>query len=308
MMKLEELYNDVICQYRPNYDMLNILAYITDFCNYNCWYCYNKKPKEKLHLNLDILSDYVIKLKDVTKRCIDLDLIGGEPSIHPDLIQFCEKLYGMTNINIYTNFSKSDDFYQKLEKLDIKFDISYHNINGKKNQSVIDRIYKTDSKNIRGVTIMIDKNSFDDDIEIFYQLQNDLKNIDVDFQPVIIGDQIDTYSQKQIDILDSISEEDTCKVFKIKLKNGDEMDVSHNQIYQITKQKYKRWLCNAGLDLMYIHVDGNIYNCDGYFYAKMKPVGNIYSNVLYMPNKKTLCDVENCPFQDNVRKIKVFKS
>jgi hypothetical protein len=54
--------------------------------------------------------------------------------------------------------------------LDVKFDISYHNKNGKKNQSVIDRIYKTDSKNIRGVTIMIDKNSFDEDIEIFYQL------------------------------------------------------------------------------------------------------------------------------------------
>ena len=66
-------------------------------------------------------------------------------------------------------------------------------------------------------------------------------------------------------------------------------------------------MCNAGIDLIYVHVDGSIYVCDGYFNGRKNPIGNIYEHIFKFPGKATLCEVENCPFQDNVTKRKVFR-
>ena len=62
--------------------------------------------------------------------------------------------------------------------------------------------------------------------------------------------------------------------------NKRNMMVSHNQVYELTSQKYRHWLCQAGKDLLYVHVNGDIYCCDGYFNARKSPIGSIYSNSL----------------------------
>ena len=39
-----------------------ILAYVADVCNYNCEYCYNKKPRSNTLLDLHKLSILIDKL------------------------------------------------------------------------------------------------------------------------------------------------------------------------------------------------------------------------------------------------------
>ena len=40
-MKLEPG-ESIVCEYDEDCQDLDILAYVTDACNYNCWYCYRK--------------------------------------------------------------------------------------------------------------------------------------------------------------------------------------------------------------------------------------------------------------------------
>ena len=70
-------------------NMIFILAYIIDVCNYNCAYCYNEKPRTNKVLDLNRLYAFLEYLQKRTKKNIDIELIGGEPTLHPNLIDFC---------------------------------------------------------------------------------------------------------------------------------------------------------------------------------------------------------------------------
>ena len=67
-------------------DYVVILAYIADICNYNCTYCYNKKPRSGKFLDLDALLDACLAIYQSTHKKIKLELIGGEPTMHPKLM------------------------------------------------------------------------------------------------------------------------------------------------------------------------------------------------------------------------------
>ena len=65
---------------------LDVLAYITDACNYSCWYCYRKCSSPMLQLDLQLLEDYVSFVQSKTGRRVEVELIGGEPSCHPQAV------------------------------------------------------------------------------------------------------------------------------------------------------------------------------------------------------------------------------
>jgi len=112
---------------RPElYDIDHIFLHVTNRCNYNCSYCYNKKIKV-----MDMLFPAIKKiLKDIKDRGItNICLLGGEIFLHPDydeIIEIC--LSQNFNVRIFTNGSLIDTTnihnlkrFQNLE-LVIKFD------------------------------------------------------------------------------------------------------------------------------------------------------------------------------------------
>lgn len=287
--------HNVVKQWREDATNFNILAFITDRCNYNCWYCYNHNKTKHADLDLNTLKKYVDFVKYKTNRAIDLDLIGGEPTQHPYLLDFCKSMDNV-NICIYTNFSRDLEYLKTLAQHNVKFDITFHN-------DKIDNIYAIDVKSIRGITVMLDKDQFDTGIETFKKLKKNFD--DVDLQLVFIGDSIDSYTQQQLDEYHSLIEDDQDCLFSVQLVDGSIMKVSHNQLYELTNQKYMHWQCNAGKDLIYIHNTGNVYRCDGCYNANLKPEFNIY-NGMKIIQTGTICPVKNCPFEDNVMKRRVF--
>ncbi len=301
--------NNIKLVKRTNYDNMQILAYITDICNYNCWYCYNEKAIHKQNLNLKALYDYIVFLKTQVNKHIDIELIGGEPSCHENIVQFCKDVYqnNLGTVFIYTNFSKHLDFYMQLVQYNVKFDITYHHTqNNKLNESVIQNILNIDEKAIRGITVMLDKYIFDTCIEMYNFLRRKKSNIDVDIQLIFIDGKIDTYTDSQLEKYNNMIHDTTDRYFEIQYSNNEKQYVSHNELYDITREKYTMWKCNAGKDLLYIHVNGNVYCCDGHFNNKQKHLFNIYETTIY-PNKCTLCRIESCPFQDDICKQNIFK-
>jgi hypothetical protein len=79
-------------------------------------------------------DEYIFYVKSLyPNKYIQLELIGGEPTLHPDLVDFCEKISHIPNIftTIYTNFSKPAEYYLKLLNIDNRLSLilSWHTSN-----------------------------------------------------------------------------------------------------------------------------------------------------------------------------------
>jgi MoaA/NifB/PqqE/SkfB family radical SAM enzyme len=87
---------------------------ITDECDFTCSYCYVN------------LKDRYLKKEDIISYCKQLDKFGtfdiafggGEPTLHPDLIEICETIWKETKLGISITthgHNLSEDFISKLK-------------------------------------------------------------------------------------------------------------------------------------------------------------------------------------------------
>jgi hypothetical protein len=68
-------------------------------------------------LNLHKIEDVLKQIHTYTNKNIFLELIGGESTLHPDLISFCKRIIDkqyIDTIYIYSNFSASINIYLEL--------------------------------------------------------------------------------------------------------------------------------------------------------------------------------------------------
>ena len=111
-----------------------IQTMVTDKCNYNCQYCYNDYHSNN-DINFKSLLNYISIIKNrLNKDLVFLDILGGEPTLHPDLYDFCKKLSNEEYINytIYSNFSSDINLYENILNLhNSNLCITYHHINEK---------------------------------------------------------------------------------------------------------------------------------------------------------------------------------
>ena len=78
--------------------MINVLLFVADRCNFSCPYCYNFFPRTSGLANLELMFRFVEDMKRKTGRRLNVSLIGGEPTLHPDLKRFLEHLNTLDDI------------------------------------------------------------------------------------------------------------------------------------------------------------------------------------------------------------------
>lgn len=124
----------------------NIIAYhIVDHCNLNCSACNHFSPLAKPRFaNIDKFEKNISKLSKILKIA-ELNLLGGEPLLHPELIEFVKiarKILKNEFICIWTNGillnSMDSTFFTEIKKRNIciritnygaiKHKSSYYNI------------------------------------------------------------------------------------------------------------------------------------------------------------------------------------
>ena len=113
--------------------LLKFQINITDHCNLNCKGCTAFSPlaKEKF-LDLNVFERDCSRISELTKGRIELvDLLGGEPLLHPDIIKITEisrRYFTTGDINIITNgilLTKMPlDFWQKCNEYKVNIIIS----------------------------------------------------------------------------------------------------------------------------------------------------------------------------------------
>lgn len=121
---LEKYINKIV----PRTTLKGVETHIVEHCNLNCAGCghySNIADEEYLDIN-EFIKDYS-QLAKITKGNLErIDLLGGEPLLHPQCIDFCiaaRNLFPNSEINLVTNGillnKMEDEFYKKLAEYNV---------------------------------------------------------------------------------------------------------------------------------------------------------------------------------------------
>lgn len=127
MMNLE-----IVNSGQVNYEQLHFGWFLVDWCNYKCTYCSVANRLRDTYSKEESHSKYKLVLErlDRIDSSFDMDIYGGEPTLHPNFNEILERLSNnkfCRSIEVKTNLSRSVDFYKNMFTHDkISISASYH--------------------------------------------------------------------------------------------------------------------------------------------------------------------------------------
>ena len=279
---------------------LNVLLFIADQCNFACPYCYNRRPRTNKLIDLDLLYKFVEDMSQKTKRRMNISLIGGEPTLHPGMLNFCKSILSnvpSTCVEILTNFSQPLETYLEHLELGMKIAATWHGkINDKQNLDYCKKMLRVPLK-------FFENDNWDNAEEVFRQMCPLFKKwveislvSDLDGKPYpYTKAQLDRYKELLMKL------KYTRDFFTLRYRDGTEKQVSFNDMYLNPLVNFHLWRCNAGLDYIYVHCNGNVYNCQSYYQFNqlplfnLKDLGDVNLADFLKPCK---CNVQSCRFAD----------
>ena len=104
-------------------DAANVFFHITTHCNLNCRHCYiNTHQHGRKTLPLNVVKNW-LKLFSQRARYANLVLLGGEPTLHPDLADIVKTAgrLAYASITIDTNGYLFHDILSKIEPSDVDY-------------------------------------------------------------------------------------------------------------------------------------------------------------------------------------------
>lgn len=226
---------------------------LTDLCNYKCKYCFAgyghdaTRPTSALkhpavrYAWKDVLSR--LSLKNISK--FNIDLVGGEPTLHPDINIIINRILELPNINelfLTTNFAKQLNFYTDLpSKNNFRIIVSYHSqyANEKTVEKIID-LNKTHNVNVQ--IMLTDDEAFSSHVErIVHQFdQHNVSYAGLYLFPT--QTYIPKYTQALMDKYDKLFK--TQKKYRFVTKTGI-IYLTESEIMSRQLNKYKNWSCIA---------------------------------------------------------------
>lgn len=116
-----------------NHRSLHFSWFFVNWCNYNCSYCYAHDQMVERFDKETSPSKHRVVLQRLGMMNIPftIELVGGEPTLHPHIVEVVSLLSGMEhckNIELVTNLSRPLLFFEKFNKPNDKLSIvaSYH--------------------------------------------------------------------------------------------------------------------------------------------------------------------------------------
>lgn len=273
-----------------NYSIIHFEWYLVDFCNYKCSYC------NAIDKNVDKYSKETspAKYKLVLQRLrmlnipFEVDLYGGEPTLHPNFLEILEELSKNDNcklIEIKTNLSKPLHFLKQVFKHPkIKLAASYHAEYA--SEEFIKKCIALKDQNFYCHMNISDKKEHWPDIlkllEIF-----DKEHVKYDLNVLLSTPEYkvqyskefyNTFSSK----INNISDK---KTYRFKYEDGSIKNITSFDAYSTNIVKFNGYKCQA---LLYdIDSDGSIVNsCNG------KPLPFIVKDSIF--NAYINCPKQTC--------------
>jgi MoaA/NifB/PqqE/SkfB family radical SAM enzyme len=263
-------------------------------CNYDCSYCPSSiHDNSSPHTDIEILKHTIDKLTSLGKS-IRLSFTGGEPCVHPkfnELVKYARHK-GVTWISVTTNGTLPYEFYAGLliDQLVISIHLEYDWM----------RVYNTISK-IADMTkikliaqIMCHHEHMDSAITVFARCLTD--HIPATLRRI-------RWTQGDHDLFDDMryhpdhlnwikQQEATVQPNTLLFYKNKPMEQRHaNDIIKLHLNKYKGWICNAGIESLMINWDGDVHRATCRVGGSL---GNIYEGDFVAPSEPVMCDRNFC--------------
>ena len=278
-----------------NYLLRHVSLSITNRCNLNCEYCYKSVRtdgciKEIPFDTIKLFIDKLQKIEGYKDYLSSVQLLGGEPTLHPDFINICSYLISQgLDVRVSTNGTVTSILQSKeLEKLykrgNIEFRISLDEDINHDQKSSRGAVANTVSQNIKyltshGANVTVKSVITKSNINDIPQLLKYLQTLNVKYYGFSSlynlgsADNSNYYQNNYVSDLEILKKlMETVKInpsfapmIKANVINHMMMSIFIKNVpYYFTKF------------YMYVHYDGNIYCQDQLTYPEFN-IGNIYS-------------------------------
>jgi organic radical activating enzyme len=308
---------------------LRIEFMIGNTCNYKCWYCFlgSNEGDFRWTGDLESTSKNFFHLLDHYKKNgkerFEIHIVGGEPTLWPDLGKFVQLLKDNYNVwtSISTNGSRTLRWWEQYAEYfdDVMISVHHEYANVAHIMQVADTVYKKNK--VLNVMVLMDPFKWDRCVGLIKQLKKSKYRWFITAMQVM-HDTI-SYSPEQLKFISKPVKRFPNPLWLIKklknlkrdpkvvLDNGKTKTVNRNWIGLNNQTNFKGWLCNIGVDNLYIDKDGRItgacrtvlfenYNLnDPNFIEKFNPI--IQPKIC----DKTFC---GCQPEQLLNKIKIVSS
>lgn len=302
---------------------------LTTKCNYNCYYCtsdpdigmpgHNNKNRISA-FNLTNICELINTIKLVTNRSVDVFIYGGEPTLHPDLVNIVNTINSnldeSDSIDILTNMSKPikwfDKFISKINKpINVTIHGSYHRTQTSY-LSYVTKCVKLKSASMLGlVTVMLSNRDIQSTMSDFNNMKTLLGSDHCEMS--LLTTVNNTVGSREIDQIYSELDEDVRSTLRGVFDNNIKVDdrrVSKADIWYERSNKYLGYMCSVGLDKINIDWNGDCYYCCNDYYSDAPPIFNIntcdFGTIRNHVNnlKCVCCPYKCCVFDIEYRKTK----
>ena len=241
---------------------------VTNNCNYQCDYCGVYK-KEKYYDSQNVI-EFINFLQSVYN--VETVLFGGEPLIHPNILQIIGEL--KTNIKICTNLSENIGFFRQLTGInrDLQIVASFHYHKDDLADFYEKIAYLIDYSEFVKIKVMFDSR-YSEEIKRVYDflLPLELKNDNFVVQLDMVYHEICNFPDEDIGFFEKVQDD---KSFWVKMQHEvpklissyegkKEIFTSYNEIRRMFDgfPNFYGWECYCGPKGLFIDSDGSVYYC-----------------------------------------------
>ncbi|WPU63531.1 radical SAM protein [Peredibacter starrii] len=266
-------------------------------CQFKCSYCYFN-PYESSTNYSEVMKIVLTKIKNI-KEPVEMTLLGGEPTLHPEFHHLIKSLYEMnhvTKIDVITNFQPTVEFWRPLLPYKDKIEIvlSYH----------VEYSQKNFFKKIEAL-----KNDFN--MNIIFLVHNELKylsklkeaadkyfELGLETLPITFAKLVDRssgsaeYFEYQAETLSFLSEQEKRvkrlkypEVIPVTTEAGTKIEINQMEFSSKNMNRFKGWKCQ--MNALIIHPDGMV----------SYPCTNQKKHILFaeLGKRNLVCAHEICP-------------
>jgi len=269
---------------------------ITNHCNLDCRYCYNKSNEFLINPEMDS-SKLELVIEKIIKQLnpVIVSFSGGEPFIRKDDLFKCAKMLKDANIKVYINTNGTllnDDIINKLKALDIdQVHINIESLSGekhdflrgvpgafKKTMDNLERVRQLWDPSRISISVVVNKKNLEDLLEIakFVKEKGFGELHIIDMVPTAINDKELLLTKEEWIKFYSIYED--IKKLGIKIVPNHALLFMRN-FKEDKKKPIDVPFCEAFRLKMVICADGTIVPCD-YFKSKEYICGNAVTDNL----------------------------
>ena len=314
-------------------DEISLKIFVCDVCNQSCWYCYNTMPRSKQMVDLEKVIEFASTVKNLAKKMsgklpnVRIELIGGEPTIHPMFVETCKAArQSGFDVLVFSNLSQDREMYLDLaSNHGVSFDFSWHSLeNDKLNSKFLEKTRWLASKfdwnsqkKLLNFTVMLEPYNFQNSVLAYRLIKTICQQYDsIGCEFLRVFDPKDAslhYSKEELKIINQMPDENYECSFK--LADGSTRAMTAKEIEDEYEGTFLNWICNASRQRYYVHCDNSVWPCmswyqNSVFYKDLdlKPIANLLDDDLESKLEKNygplLCQCPRCACESFVPKWK----